>query len=89
MSDKPTNKPSASDWARVDAMTNAEIDTSDIPPLTDAFFKRAKVRLPKHKIAVTFEVDPDVLAWFEAQGEDYQRRMNAALRIYAEAHKAA
>jgi uncharacterized protein (DUF4415 family) len=89
MSDKPTNKPLESDWARVDAMTDAEIDTSEIPPLTEEFLKRAKVRLPGRKVAVTVEVDPDVLAWFEAQGEDYLRRMNAALRIYAEAHKAA
>lgn len=25
------------DWARIDAMTDAEIDTSDIPPLTECF----------------------------------------------------
>jgi uncharacterized protein (DUF4415 family) len=68
-------------------MTDDEIDTSDIPPLTEAFFKRAKVRMPK-KVAVTMQVDPDVLAWFKAQGEDYEQRMNAALRIYAEAHQA-
>ena len=28
------------------------------------------------------------LAWFHAQGEDYEQKMAAALRIYAEAHKA-
>jgi uncharacterized protein (DUF4415 family) len=83
------HKPSETDWARIDAMTDEEIDTSDIPPLTEAFFKRAKVRMPQHLIAVTVQVDPDVLAWFKAQGEDYEQRMNAALRIYAEAHKTA
>lgn len=35
------NKPSETDWARVDAMTDDMIDTSDIPPLTDEFFKTA------------------------------------------------
>jgi len=89
MSDTPMNKRSETDWARIDAMTDDEIDTSDIPPLTEEFFKRAKVRMPKGKVAVTVQVDPDVLAWFKAQGEDYERRINAALRIYAEAHKAA
>jgi uncharacterized protein (DUF4415 family) len=83
------NKHSETDWARVDAMTDEEIDTSDIPPLTEDFFKRAKVRMPKRKVAVTVQIDPDVLDWFRAQGEDYEQRMNAALRIYAEAHKAA
>ena len=89
MSDKPMNKPSETDWARIDAMTDEEIDTSDILPLTEDFFKRAKVRMPRHMVAVTVQVDPDVLAWFKAQGEDYEQRMNAALRIYAEAHQAA
>ena len=64
-----------------------EIDTSDIPPLTEEFFKRATVRLPRHTVTVTIRVDPDVLAWFKAQGEDCEQRMQAALRIYAEAHK--
>lgn len=89
MSDMPMNKHSETDWARIDAMTDDEIDTSDIPPLTEEFFTRAKVRMPKHKVAVTVQVDPDVLAWFKAQGENYEQRMSAALRIYAEAHKAA
>jgi uncharacterized protein (DUF4415 family) len=83
------NKRSETDWTRIDAMTDEEIDTSDIPPLTEDFFNRATVRMPKRKVAVTVQVDPDVLAWFRSQGEDYEKRMNAALRIYAEAHKAA
>ncbi len=30
--------------------------------------------------------DPDVRAWFKAQGDDYEGRTNATLRIYADAH---
>jgi uncharacterized protein (DUF4415 family) len=86
MSDTSMSKPSGTDWERIDAMTDEEIDTSDIPPLTDAFFKRAKMRMPKRTL--TLQVDSDVLDWFTAQGEAYERRINAALRIYAEAHKA-
>lgn len=74
-----------SDWERVDAMTDEEIDTSDIPPLDEEFFRRARIRLPKQQ--VTLQIDADLLGWFRSQGEDYQRRMNTALRIYAEAHK--
>ena len=76
-----------SDWERVDAMTDEDIDTSDIPPLTDDFFRRARVRMPKQR--VTMQVDSDLIRWFQSQGEDYERRMNAALRLYVEAHKAA
>jgi uncharacterized protein (DUF4415 family) len=89
MSDTPMNKPSETDWARIDAMTDDEIDTSDIPPLTDAFFNHAHVRIPTRQVAVTVPIDSDVLAWFKAQGGDYEQRMKAALRIYAEAHQEA
>ena len=79
-------KPSETNWTRVDAMTDEDIDTSDIPPLDEAFFANAKVRLPE-KVSVTVNVDADVLEWFQAQGEEFQNRINAALRIYAESHK--
>jgi uncharacterized protein (DUF4415 family) len=86
---KETNlkKPSETDWARIDKMTDDEIDTSDIPPLDDAFFAAARWRMPGKKTAVTLSVDDEVLRWFEAQGADFQLRINAALRIYAAAHQ--
>ncbi|HYN88404.1 MAG TPA: BrnA antitoxin family protein, partial [Ardenticatenaceae bacterium] len=59
-----------------------------IPPLTDEFFERATLRLPKQGTPLVLHVDPDVLAWFKAQGGEYEQRMNAALRIYVEAHRA-
>ncbi len=70
-------------------MTDADIDTSDSPALSDTFFTNATMRTPHGKTVVAVSVDADVLAWFRAQGPEYQKRMNAALRIYAEAHKAA
>lgn len=79
---------SQTDWERIDAMADEDIDTSDIPPLTDAFFKRAKLRLPRERVATTLQIDAEVLNWFKAQGDDYEQKLNAALRIYAEAHKA-
>lgn len=80
-------KPSETDWTRIDAMEDEDIDTSDIPPLDDTFFANAKLRLPGNRVSVTVDVDADVLEWFKAQGEEFQNRINAALRIYAEAHK--
>lgn len=78
---------SKTNWERVDALTDDEIDTSDIPPITEAQFKRAVLRKPKELVAVTVHIDPEVLAWFKAYGEAYEQRINAALRIYAESHK--
>jgi len=79
-------KPSETNWTRVDEMTDEEIDTSDIPPLDEAFFADAKLHA-RGKVPVTINVDADVLEWFRAQGEEFQQRINAALRIYAERHK--
>lgn len=81
------NKPSETDWARVDSMTDERIDTSEIPPLTDEFFAKAKWRMPGPSVPVTVQIEPDVLEWFKSQGNEYNRLMSAALRIYAEAHK--
>ena len=68
-------------------MKDEEIDTSDIPPLDDSFFATSRLRMPGKKVSVTLDVDADVLEWFKAQGEDFHNRVNAALKIYAEAHK--
>jgi uncharacterized protein (DUF4415 family) len=87
MSAEDLKKPSATNWVRVDEMKDEEIDTSDIPPLDDLFFATAQLRMPEKKVSVTLDVDADVLEWFKAQGEDFQNRVNAALKIYAEAHK--
>ncbi len=87
MSVKNLKKPSETDWARIDQMTDEEIDTSDSPPLDDDFFARAEWRMPEKKTAVTLSVDSEVLKWFEAQGADFQQRVNAALKIYAQAHQ--
>jgi hypothetical protein len=79
---------SRTDWARIDAMIDEDIDTSDIPPLSEEFFANAQLRFPKSSVDVTVQVDPETFAWFEAQGESAIQQMAVALRIYAEAHKA-
>jgi len=82
------NNTSRTDWARIDAMSDDEIDTSDIPPLTDEFFSKAKLRMPSSSLAtVAIRVDPETLSWFQSKGEEAEQHMIAALRIYAEAQK--
>ncbi len=78
---------SQTNWAKLEAMTDEEIDTSDIPPLDESFFAETELRMPKGKVAVIVNVDEEIDAWFQAQGGEYRNLMNAALRIYAEAHK--
>lgn len=64
------------------AQPDSTIDTSDIPPLDDAFWQNA-VRNPYYrptKASTTVRLDADVLAWLKSQGKGYQTRINAILR---------
>ena len=93
ISEKP-EAVSRTDWARLDALTDEDIDISDSPPLTEEFFARAQwrqpgERLPIQTVKVALDLEPKILAWFQSQGQDYERRMLIALRLYAEIHQAA
>jgi uncharacterized protein (DUF4415 family) len=81
------NNCSETNWDKVDTLTDETMDRSELPPLDDSFFKRATWRMPEKQAVVTVPVDPELLAWFQAQGSESEERIIAALRIYAEAHK--
>jgi uncharacterized protein (DUF4415 family) len=87
MNENVMNSSSKTDWAKIDALTEDEIDTSDIPPLTEEFFSQSRWWKPVTSLNVLVPLDPTTLAWFQAQGEDSEQRMTAALQIYAAAHK--
>ena len=80
------SRKSRTDWRRVDALTDKQIDFSDIPEVTPEMFARAVVRrglkpVPR-KEQLTIRVDSDVLEWYRRQGPGYQTRINALLRAY-------
>ena len=87
MNAKPSKKRSKTDWNKIKARSDADIDTSDIPPLDPDFFKSAALLMPTTKSSITVRLDSDVLAWFRKQGRRYQTRINAVLRTYMEAHR--
>lgn len=71
--------------AKIDRMTDADIDYSDIPELDDEFFKNAKVvDWPPTKAQLTIRLDADVLAWLKSNGRGYQTRINRILRMAME-----
>ena len=86
MKSKSMKRPSRTDWARLEAMTDEEIDTSDIPELTDEFFKKA-ILWPGTKKQITLRLDPDIITFFRKQGKGYQSMINAVLRKYVDAHQ--
>jgi uncharacterized protein (DUF4415 family) len=76
-----------SDVPRLDAMTETDIDYSDIPELGKEFWHKIPVAWPPKKHPITLRVDEDVLSWFKQQGARYQTKMQVVLRAYVQAHK--
>jgi uncharacterized protein (DUF4415 family) len=81
---------SRTNWAKVDGMTDDDIDISDTPQLTEEFFLKAKLRMPPTPVSkVAVPVDSETLDWFRSKGEESEQHMAAALKIYAAAQKMA
>jgi uncharacterized protein (DUF4415 family) len=78
----PLTQRQRADLKALAARPDSEIDTSDIPEMTDEQWKNARrghfCRPLKRQI--TARVDADVLDWLKAQGKGYQSRINAILR---------
>jgi uncharacterized protein (DUF4415 family) len=85
-----TSKKSETDWKRLRAMKDEDIDLSDIPAITPEMFARAVVRRNlkpvTRKEQLTLRVDSDVVKWYRRQGRGYQTRINSLLRAYMEEH---
>jgi len=75
-------------WARLQKMTDREIDYSDIPATDAKFWEKAQVVMPSSKTHLSLRLDEDVVEWFKRQGAGYQTRINAVLRSYVQAHSA-
>jgi uncharacterized protein (DUF4415 family) len=90
MSEDIMSNTSRTNWDKIDAMTDDDIDTSDTPPLTEEFFSNAKLRMPSTPVSkVAVPVDSETLDWFRSKGEESEQHMAAALKIYAAAQKMA
>ena len=83
MNNESTSNNSQTDWQRLDAMTDEDIDLSDCPEITPEMFAKAVVQ----RVLVTLRIDNDVLEWFKSQGQGYQTQINQLLRAYMEAHQ--
>ena len=83
-----TSKKLQTNWKRLRAMRDDDIDYSDIPPVSPEMFARGVLRrglkpVPRKK-QLTLRIDADVVEWYKAQGLGYQTRINALLRAYME-----
>lgn len=91
MSKPSSSNASKTDWKRVDALADDEIDFAENPEVTPEMFAKAYVRrglaASPAKEQVTLRLDVEVLEWFRAQGRGYQTQINRLLRAYMEARR--
>ncbi|MEW6262684.1 MAG: BrnA antitoxin family protein [Thermodesulfobacteriota bacterium] len=77
---------SETDWPRVDAMKDQDMDLTDSPEMGTDFFRRAKVVLPAPKERITIRLDREIVDYFrgrsEEEGGGYQSWINAVLKRY-------
>jgi uncharacterized protein (DUF4415 family) len=90
--DELKTRKSKTDWARVDATAEAELeqmdrDDPDLQGLESIDWSTAEWVIPQPKTAISIRLDADVLAFFKADGAGYQSRINAVLRSYMKATK--
>jgi uncharacterized protein (DUF4415 family) len=78
-------KQSKTDWARIDAMADEEIDYTDIPEIGEDLFEQATF-VPAKQL-VTIRLDTDVVAWLKRNGRGYQTRANKILRAVMESQE--
>lgn len=74
--------------ARLAAMRDSVIDTSDIPPSPPgAEWTRPGIPFSsENKRQITLRLDSDVVDFFRHTGKRYQTRINSVLREYVRAH---
>ena len=77
---------SRTDWARVDAMTEAGLEASIAADPDDVratpAWTQTVLRLPLPKEHINIRIDADVLSWFKQTGRGWQTRMNNVLRAF-------
>jgi len=82
---------SQTDWKKIDAMSDEDINVSELPEMSPERFAKAIVRKGLKPVAnktqITLRLDADVLEWFKSQGRGYQTNINALLKAYKDAHQ--
>jgi uncharacterized protein (DUF4415 family) len=93
MNNASSPKTSETDWARIDAMADEDIDFSDIPEITEAQIARATLRfggvaVEPGKRPLQVLLDDSIIDYFVAQSSDrtYHQLINAALSEYMHQH---
>ena len=88
---KIANGESQTDWEKVGAMTDEELeaiidaDHDDEGAFED--WTKAKLVIPSRKQSVNLRLENDIVDFFKKQGKGHISKMQAVLRSYVNAHK--
>jgi uncharacterized protein (DUF4415 family) len=79
-----TSEKDGTDYERLDAMRDEDIDFSEIPPITDEMFARGVLRPPLSvthpREKFTVKLDRDLAKWYRDMGPDSSGIINFVLR---------
>lgn len=84
---------SLTDWARVRALSDAEVEAAvagdpDWQDVDRDWVKKAEPVDMARKRRLTLALDEEVIDWFRSQDRHYRARMSAILRAYMQRHRA-
>jgi uncharacterized protein (DUF4415 family) len=92
MNKENSTKQSQTNWAKIDAIPDEDIDFTDCPEITDEMWATGVLRKGSKSVSTnsqeTLTVDGDVIEFFKAREPDYKAKINQLLRAYMEAHRA-
>ena len=84
---------SLTDWDRVRAMSDAEVEAAaaadpDWQDVDPDWVANTKPVQSTRKRRLTLALDEEVIDWFRSQDRHYRARINAILRAYMQRHRA-
>ena len=86
MKKSSTSKKSGTDFQRLVAMTDEDIDFSDLPEATPEMLARVVVRpgsnVTEPREELTVKLDRDLAKWYGSMGPEYHGIINYLLRRY-------
>jgi Uncharacterized protein conserved in bacteria len=90
MEKRSSSRASKTDWKRISAMKDKDIQFTPEHPDADVRhivrgIVRRGLKPVSPKASIALRLDADVLEWFKAQGPGYQTRINAVLRAFRDA----
>lgn len=80
---------SRTDWRKVDAMTEEELEQAILEEEGDSVpdWTKAELVVPQAKQSVHLRLEHEVIEFFKAGGKGHIARMQAVLKAYVDAHR--